>query len=195
MDNKRKTSKWLVPTGLVLIFVAIIMMLVFLLKGQTTIIGEYDGQKNTETLVCESNDLAYSFFAFDGSDSKSLKINAIFNESTIQSISLVYKLNYHDGDTQYYSESRNHSEMNQYFSKDGMKPDSMNAKYSAINNALQFSIFVDRNDITSKTIKYYMLNNVYNVEKLSIKEAAEYYNKKGLGCKIKQNNTEEVNEK
>lgn len=198
MENnpkKKKKGDWLIPTGLILIFVAIIAAILFFLNGQTTITGEFEGQKSLETLVCKSERTTYPIFAFDESDSKSLKINAVFENENLSSISLLYKLNYDDKDALSFSEARNHAEMNEKFNIDGMNPDSLSAKYGIMNDGMQFSIYAKDNDVNEKTLKYFMLNNITEVNQLTKEKMSKVYNSAGLDCVIKYNKTkEEVNE-
>lgn len=190
----KKTNKWLFPTGIAFLFIAFVMLLISLLTGHTTITGSFESQNKVETAICESAKTAYSLFAFDGSDNKSLRISAIFNNDALSSISLIYKLEYHDEESLYYSEARNHSEMNQNFSNDGMKPDSLTAKYSVVSSGLQFSIFARGEEIGNKTLKYFMLDENTNISDSTVKEVTNHYNKLGLNCTIKNNNKEEEKE-
>lgn len=194
-SSKKSSPNWLTIISPVLIFVALLAILLFFLNGETTMTGEFEGQKNPETLFCESNETAYSIFAFDESDSKSLKVNAVFEDEKLNSISLIYKLNYSDKDTLSFSEARNHAEVNEHFKADGMNPDSLSAKYGIMSDGMQFSIYAKDDDISNTTLKYFMIINNTSTDQLTKEKLSKLYNKVGLNCIIKTNKTEEeVNE-
>ena len=191
----RKSKGWVLPVSLILILLIILIVIIILLNGHTTITSTFVDHKKTETLVCEGNKVNYSNFAYSDTDDKLLKINAAFENDKLETISLIYKLKYQDEDTRYFSEARNHAEINESFYSDGMKTDDLNAKYSVSGNNLQFSIYAKGEDINVKSLKYFMLYNIYEVKNLTKEKMAKIYNEAGLDCKIKHNKTkEEVNE-
>ena len=197
MEDKKKVKKvgWLVPTSLVLIFVAIIAIIILLLNGETKITGEFEGQKNTEALICEGEETAYPIFKYDNANSKSLKINAVFEDEKLTSISLIYKLDYDTEEEMKKSESVNHVAMSDNFADDGMEFDDLNSKYSFLDNSLQFSLYGRGDELNQKSLRYFMLLNIYDKDKLTKEKAAKTYNEKGLDCEIKHNKSkEEVNE-
>jgi hypothetical protein len=165
---------------------AIVAFVLFLLNGQTIITGEYEGQKIVETLVCESKVTAYPIFKYDNASSKDLKINAAFDNDKIETISLIYRLNYTDKEEINFSEARNHSAMNQSFNSDGLQADALSAKYGVLNDGLQLSIYAKGEDINSKTLKYFMANSITNMKDLTKEKLAKIYNAVGLDCKIRK---------
>ena len=196
-NKKRVKSRgWLMLASVILIFVAIVIFLIAALNGKTVVTGEFDGNKVTETLVCESERVNYPFFKYDNSNSKSLKINAIFEDEKIGSISLFYKLNYSNEEMAKKSESVNHAAMSESFASDGMKFDDLNSKYSFLDNSLQMSLYAKNSELNEKSLRYFMLYNIYEVGNLTKEEMAKIYNNAGLDCEIIYNKTkEEVNEK
>ena len=169
--------------------------MIFALKGKTTITGEFEGNKKLETLVCQADGRDYPVFNFDNSSSKSLKINAVFNNDELESISLYYKLNYANEELARKSESVNHAAMNLSFYDDEMKTDDLNAKYSFVDNSFQMSIYAKKDELNEKSLRYFMLYNIYEVKSLTKEKMAKIYNEAGLNCEIKDNKTkEEVND-
>ena len=54
---------------------------------------------------------------------------------------------------------------------------------------------IKSDEFGQKPFRYFMLNNIYNAEKLTKEKMAKIYNEAGLDCVIKNNKTkEEVNE-
>lgn len=191
MENDKRTAKWLNQIGVVLIFVAILVLLWFLLNGSTTIENKPEESKTIETLVCESDEVSYPIFDFDHSISKSLKINVIFEDDSVESIALFYGLDYSDEETMKKSESHNHAAMNMSFYDAGMKTDDLNAKYSFVDKRFQMSIYTKKSEITQKSMKYFMLNDLYDINELNKEKTARIYNDKGLDCVVINN--KEVN--
>lgn len=185
--KKANSSSWLVLTGLALIMVAIVAIILFFLNGQTVITGEFEGRKISETLTCESNNVAYPIFAFNEADDKLLKINTVFEDESLSAISLMYKLDYSDQDTLSFSEARNRAAMNESFRNDGMKPDSLDAKYGIMSDGMQFSIYAKSSDINEKTLKYFMLDSTIKTNQLSKEKLAKLYSNAELNCMIKTN--------
>ena len=180
---------------LILIFGAVLAILISGMSGQITVTGGGEDYTVSETIVCESETTAYPLFTFDNSDSKNLKINAFFEDDVLHSIALYYRLDYSDIDMAKKSESVNHGNMNLSFYDDGMETDDLNAKYSFIDNSLQMSIYIKSDEFGQKPFRYFMLNNIYNAEKLTKEKMAKIYNEAGLDCVIKNKKTkEEVNE-
>lgn len=196
MKKEEKKINWLIPVILVLIFVIIIAIIINSLRGNTTYTGSFDNGKKTDTLVCYSEQVSYPIFNYDNSSSKSLKINVVFENDKLGSISLYYKLNYPYEEMAKKSESVNHAAMNLSFYDVGMKTDDLNAKYSFVDNDFQMSIYARSTDLNEKSLKYFMLSSIYEVKNLTMEKLAKIYNEAGLDCEIKYDKTkEEVNEK
>ena len=85
-NNKQKNRMTIyLVIGILLICAAIVLILLFLMHGQTTVSENNEGNKTIKHIVCESHTTPYSLFEYDESDNKSLKINATFeNDSFMQ---------------------------------------------------------------------------------------------------------------
>ena len=99
----------------------------------------------------------------------------------------MYKLDYSDQDTLSFSEARNRAAMNESFRNDGMKPDSLDAKYGIMSDGMQFSIYAKSSDINEKTLKYFMLDSTIKTNQLSKEKLAKLYSNAELNCMIKTN--------
>ena len=170
--------------SIVLVCVSVVSILLFLMHGETTVTGVYDGAEVQYDLVCESGITAYPLFNYDNSYKKSLKINAIFKSNKISSISLIYKLFYDNQADIDKSESINHAALNLLSQGEGLGPDVYDAKFSKLTDGLQLSLYASGNNITEKALKYFMLSDLtapYTQEK-----TARVYANKGLDCEIKK---------
>lgn len=186
MDDTNKTKKHIgsevfVAIGMFLVIVAVVLLLAFFLRGQTTVSGENPDVKSTISLNCVSDDYKYDFFPYDNSDNKNLKIDIIFENEKVSSASLVYMLYYQDVESITESDAENHASMNINFSKDGLEADALNANFSKLSDGLKMSLYANIEDINDVTSKYFLLD--YFDKGYTIKNIQRIYESKGLICK------------
>lgn len=186
MDDTNKTKKRIgsevfVAAGMFLVIVAVVLLLAFFLRGQTTVSGENPDVKSTISLNCVSNDYKYDFFPYDNSDNKNLKIDIIFENEKASSASLVYMLYYQNAENITESDAENHASMNINFSKDGLEADALNANFSKLSDGLKMSLYANIEDINDVTSKYFLLD--YFDRGYTIKNIQRIYESKGLICK------------
>lgn len=186
MDDTNKTKKRIgsevfVAIGMFLVIVAVVLLLAFFLRGQTTVSGENPDVKSTISLNCVSDDYKYDFFPYDNSDNKNLKIDIIFENEKVSSASLVYMLYYQNAENITESDAENHASMNINFSKDGLEADALNANFSKLSDGLKMSLYANIEDINDVTSKYFLLD--YFDKGYTIKNIQRIYESKGLICK------------
>lgn len=186
MDDTNKTKKHIgsevfVAIGMFLVIVAVVLLLAFFLRGQTTVSGENPDVKSTISLNCVSDDYKYDFFPYDNSDNKNLKIDIIFENEKVSSASLVYMLYYQNAENITESDAENHASMNINFSKDGLEADALNANFSKLSDGLKMSLYANIEDINDVTSKYFLLD--YFDKGYTIKNIQRVYESKGLVCK------------
>lgn len=186
MDDTNKTKKRIgsevfVAIGMFLVIVAVVLLLAFFLRGQTTVSGENPDVKSTISLNCVSDDYKYDFFPYDNSDNKNLKIDIIFENEKVSSASLVYMLYYQNVESITESDAENHASMNINFSKDGLEADALNANFSKLSDGLKMSLYANIEDINDVTSKYFLLD--YFDKGYTIKNIQRIYESKGLICK------------
>lgn len=180
-NNKKKSNTWFIIVGILLILIAVIYLILFFLKGETVITGNYEGTEAQEHLICESNDTTYPLFNYDDSNSKSMKINTIFKNDELSSISLTYKLGYNSVEEIRQSEAFNHATLNTISQNEGLGPDAYNATYSKLKDGLQLSLYATSSDIDDKALKYFMLEDL-NSKPYNQNEIINTYTKQGLKC-------------
>lgn len=186
MDDTNKTKKRIgsevfVAAGMFLVIVAVVLLLAFFLRGQTTVSGENPDVKSTISLNCVSDDYRYDFSPYDNSDNKNLKIDIIFENEKVSSASLVYMLYYQNAENITESDAENHASMNINFSKDGLEADALNANFSKLSDGLKMSLYANIEDINDVTSKYFLLD--YFDKGYTIKNIQRIYESKGLICK------------
>ena len=183
--KKKQGHKWiLVLIGIILIVTAFVLLILFLLQGNTKTIGEGGSIETTEAITCEGNNIAYPYFKYDNSKEKSLKINAIFDNNKLETITLTYKLTYDDAKQAEQSSAENHASLNTQFAEDSLGADALSAHFSLLKNAMQLSLHADAKEVTGITSKYFLMDNDNgNHKKESL---TKIFNSKGLDCIINQ---------
>ncbi|MBR2795886.1 hypothetical protein IKE13_02460 [Candidatus Saccharibacteria bacterium] len=176
MVKKNKTHDYLITTGIIAIVLVIILLIFFLLQGQTKISGKYPDDYISEALVCSQSDLTYPFYEYNNSTSQETKIISIFENDKIANISLVQTLFYNDYDSAFQSEARNHASMN--YSFDDLGPDALNARYSIDNEKMQMTLYAESKNLDYRTYKYFLLNVAPN----SLQDLMNHYEKRGFTC-------------
>ena len=166
--------------GVLLFVVAIVLIVLYLLSGKTTIGNNVRTDVVAESLSCESDEIQYPFFSYDESDRKNTKINILFDEKKIDSLSFVYRLYYGDNERIVTSEAVNHANMNEAFEKDSLPPDSFDAVYAVLNDSMQMTLNATKKQIDGVSSKYFLLEGANNYSKESLKN---YYESKGFKCR------------
>ena len=90
-----KSPKPFLRLGIVLvIFIALIIVVLYFLRGKTTTTNEQIPTVKSTSLSCFSDSFVYPIFTYDGAKSRELSIKMIFSEDTLKSVALEYSLFY-----------------------------------------------------------------------------------------------------
>lgn len=188
-EKKKYSSTIIIGTFLL---ATIIILIIFLSSSKTTISGQYPDVKNNDTLTCKANGVNYPFFTYDNSVEKNIKINVLFVEDNVRSISLIYSLYYNDNSAIVASEAHNHAAMNINFANDGLKPDALGATYSRLDDNMKMSLFLYSSEFTDVSKKYILVDNE-NVLPKSIEDFRRNYEKQNFECEIINNEEQDEN--
>lgn len=178
--------------GIFLIIVSIILIAVFLLKGQTTVTGQNGSTINSESLICESENQNYQFLSYDRTTRKTAKISALFNNNELNSISLLYTLYYSDLELVETSKTVNSAQLNVFYSKDGLPANSFFKSVSSSNITVTISLYADKTNFDNKTSKYFMADGLDKIS--NYEDFKKLYTERGFTCKD-SNITKETDEK
>lgn len=182
MSEESRSKKWIYfLVGSVCVVLVVVLVILFFLQGDTKITGEGDVSV-VESITCEAEGLWYPYFSYDNSNSKSIKINALFdNRDKLDTISFVYRLGYDDSSMAEQSSASNHAAMAKWFEEDSLGVDSFEIRYSNMGDAMQMEMYAKAQEINGVTAKYFLLNgsNGSNRDALT-----KNYNDKGLNCVI-----------
>ena len=165
----------------------VVIILLNLMHGNTTVTNQAIGPISNDLLSCTSNEIIYPFFANNGTDAQTAKVDLIFANDKLKTISLNYTLYYNDTEAVNANEAINHAEMNLNFYKNNLNTDTLNAKYTKIDNSLRFNLYANSSDISRVTVKYFFIRLTDN-EPLpnTLAEYQSNYESQGMTC-IKSN--------
>ena len=183
MKKETNTTDWLLYGGILCIAIAVVLLLWFFLRGETKVAGEWEGVKKSETFVCNTTGLKYSFLSYDESQKKTTRINVVFNDNKLSAISLMHALYYNNEKLSIDSENLNHANMNKNFSEDGLGFDALGLKFSKFADGLQMSLYVEDDEINDDMMKYFMLDGVTNNE-YDMDNMQRIYEEQGFECEI-----------
>ena len=181
--KKKFSSVPMLICGIVLVIVAVVLIVWFLLKGEQKVSGGYPDPVSSVALSCESSSTEYPLFKYENVIQKKMKIDAVFNDNKLSSISLKHELTYNNDNNATAGETINHSAMNISFTNAGMSIDTLKSNYSVIDNVFMMTLYGRDSDVTDATKKYLMIDGaIGDIDSLSRQYAAL-----GLKCVEKNN--------
>ena len=180
--NNKQNREWIhVLIGIIRIIITVVSVVLFLLQGSTKTVSTGEVEI-AESVTCNGEGIFYPIFKYDNSESKSIKINAMFDGDKFETISLVYKLNYNNSEQIKQSTTENHIAMNKSFDADSLSADSFDTHFSNLADAAQMTLYAEAKELNGVTAKYFLLDGVTNYTKDTM---TKKYNSQGLDCVIK----------
>lgn len=188
-ENERRLNKKSIFAliAFILVLVFVVILIIFLLRGQTTVSGEYPEDVKDRSLVCRVEYLSYPIFTYDGSDKKDLEVSIIFGQSSARSISLKYNLYYSDAEKIKASEAINHAAMNKSFGADSLHADALGISYARLSDRMSTSLYSQFGKVDSVSAKYFMIDRYedYSIPS-SLEELKANYERKGFSCQVSE---------
>ena len=183
LHNKNNSVSAIIFAGAVFLIIALVLGVLFLMGGNTTTIIGDSGFDAVQSITCENDNVIYPFFQ-DDAYKRYLKINMILKDNELETISLIYKIYFDDSSTIERNNNNFRATMNKSFGAYGLRADSLNATYSSLSDAVQLSLYAERDDINDVTSRYLLLDEINgNYEKNDI---VKVYNSIGLDCIINE---------
>ena len=178
-NTKKKTNKkWFLLVGVILI-IGVIVLLWFLMRGETKTTGSYQDDEATESLSCAAKNLPYTFFKTTNTIDN-IKVNTIFSNNKISSISFVAQSIYQDPTTARIQSDAHEGDMNISFANNGMKQFALSATYDINEDTAQMSLYGTSADINETSIRYFMLDSIPK----NIDGYKKAYLNQGFNCEI-----------
>ena len=182
MERRKESREWIyVLIGIICIIVTVVSIVLFLLQGSTKTITSGEVEVS-ESVACEVEGISYPFFKYDGSKSKSIKVNIMFDGDKFETINLIYRLDYDSTEQVEHSNNENHAAMNFSFEADSLGVDYFDAHYSNLGDTAQMTLYAGARELNGVTAKYFLLDGVTNYTRDTI---TKKYNSQGLNCVIK----------
>lgn len=178
--------KWAAPIGAILALAAIVLIIMFLLRGETTVTNSDPETVNRTTVSCEVTDLEYPFFRYDNSTKKTTKVTFLFNDDKFKTISLAQTMHYDDSDSVRGSEAQNHAAMNISFGENGLDADAFSASYSMQDDKMIMTLYATGEDFDTNTSKYFLARNYSS--RSTLDGLKKNYTEQGFTCFEKDNN-------
>lgn len=181
---KKKKTKPNIPAiiGIFLILVALVLIVVFLMEGETIVTGGFPDQESAVSTTCASTSIEYPIFTLNDAARKKLEIKVVANGDKVSTIGLVNQLYYSSEEAIRNSEAVNHFAMNKSFEDDGMKPDDLGATYMKLSDNLKMSLFAQGVDLDQTSLKYFLLNDVEMKDELKYGAVKKAYQSLGFSC-------------
>ena len=156
--NSKKDHRFLKLFSFLLMLLIIILVIIWLLRGKTTVSGQYPENVSNESLSCASNSVKPPKLSSIDSDEKELKINAVFRGTDeLKSLSLIYTLNYPTEDEAYKNEAISHAELNESLSASGFSVSSFKNKFSRYDGKLIISLSINKTEINEFSAPFFLL--------------------------------------
>lgn len=178
-SNKKSKKNWYILALIIGLILIIIFVIWFLMRGETKTTGDYPEDTTPESLECVGKNIPYKIFADTLSDIE-IKINGIFINGKIGSISLVYKSKYNSAEAAKTMSDAHEGDMNMSFYKNNMNSYSLNATYTINENVAQMSLYANSSDLNDISAKYFMLDSLPK----NLTEYKKDYIAKGFSCEI-----------
>ena len=185
MDRQNKTKNgpfWLFVTGAGLCVLAIILLVIFLLQGETKYSDSEGSTIKTQSITCVGNNITYPFQTAPGNGT--VKIHAILNDDKLKSISLVYELHYSDPKIVEQETTKLNADMNRAFGENGLGADTLGATYSPLIDSVQMTLYADRKSLNSNSAKFFLLEESSGDYRKD--EILQIYGDKNLDCALSE---------
>lgn len=155
-EEKSRASIYLV-IGIILIIVAVVAILLFLMRGSTTVSGGYPEPESSESITCEASDIDFPVLKTADIADKTARVTATFNKDALVSIAFVYSMYYGSSNAVNGGEAVQHAAINLSSQGEGLGPDIFNLHFNKLSNRLELRLYTDASHIDLKSAKYLML--------------------------------------
>ena len=185
MKQKSKNKsliRWGLPLSFVLMIIAVILLLIFFMQGETKIVGNYPENITSELLTCVKQNNNYPFFKYRNSNSEETKISAVFANKKIDSISLIHTIDYSNHQDAETSKASNMASMNKSFGQE-FGPGAFNARYIVNGNSMQMNLYAKSNEIRGSALKYFLAESY----PATMSDYEQNYLSQGFNCEKNKN--------
>lgn len=181
MQSKKYNSrKFFAFGGLLLLTVAVVLFVLFLLSGEVKFVRQEQEEVLSKSLACRASDVKYSFFKYSDYLENSTKVNILFEDNKLKSISFLYISDYIDNVSLKNSKDINESSMKESIYEDGINDQDLSITYSYYDNKMSLSLYAIGDGFNAKVSKYFLLEGLNHESKIN--SFIEKYEKQGFSC-------------
>lgn len=155
-ENRNKNKAWMTFLAIFLLCLAVVLIIWFLLKGETRVTGSFPDDTTSVSLSCEREGEPYPFFGYDESESKKTKINMIFQQDKLHTISLIQTMIYNNSEYAAKSETLNRVSINENLGNE-LSSNSMDVRYTVNGNTMQMVLSVDTDKLSETEKKFFLI--------------------------------------
>ena len=185
-DKADKKDRRALKLVIFLTFIALIILaILWLLRGKTTISGQFPANVRDESLVCESDKITYEKVNQINSENKNLKISMVFNgKESLKSADLKYTLTFGSYSEAYSAEAISHAQFGLGLQTLGFDLSKFSNKFSIIDNVLDISLHLSsEKGVDDATRSYFLINyKDDNSLPLDLSEYRQNYESQGFTC-------------
>lgn len=182
--KKKLDSRFWGVLSAILIAAFLIVLIIYLTRGEVTITGENPDDVTDASLSCESKNFVYPIIDGEEKTKKSTSINMIFSKDSVRSISLVYNLFYNTPEKIVGAEARAHADMNISFGKSGLNADAFNATYAKLSDRMKLSLYATGENFNDSAKKYFLIDS--DSDPKTLDDFLKIYKQKGFVCTTKE---------
>lgn len=180
MQGKKKTRILLIM-GFIMIGLAVILILIFFLRGKTTVTGEFPKSVADSSMKCAGDNIEYPFIHYNEPVTQSTtSANIVFKGEKIGEISLLLADRFSDERAASAGASVAHADMNQSFASNGLIADALSAGYQVSDSTLKMNLFAPADELDRNSSQYFLLDSAMRSK--SMAEIKTYYEEHGFIC-------------
>ena len=184
---KKSLTNWTMIAGILLVIAAVVLIIWFFLRGETTVSGNYPDPVTSRSLSCVGNNIPYPFFDDSNTTKTEIQTTSVFSENKLESTSLIYSLYYTDTSSIDGAEGINHAKINLATQSEGLGSDIFYLHFSKLNDRLEARLYAKADEINNKNSKYLMLNGLTEGSVYTENLVKTIYESQGLKCSINTN--------
>ena len=181
-SEKRNINWILILCAGLLLVLAVVLIILFLIQGETTYTASSGDVEVTQSVTCKSSELAYPFLPSNGENSHELEVSVVISKDKLESAYLTYKQSFGTNERAERASDTNSVAIAKAFAEDNIGYESLGKKISTLTKASQLSLYANRNELNAITAKYFLLDGLAG--SYSVNSITKAYNGKGLDCVI-----------
>lgn len=182
-EKLRKINKWAMLACILVGTGSLVALFFVSLRGSHSVGGKYPEDFISNSISCEVNNLAYPFFSsyMEAPLNQTTKVNIIFNEGVIDTISLTHTMYWNDAAKSLTSYNFNHVDMNKSFGAASLGVDALGARYTTTDDKSILSLYATTDELNHTTLKYFLIDTTSTSEK-DDSWYEQQYEKQGFAC-------------